>query len=252
MTRPALIAAFSILALTTACRPRDAAPEKTEVPAAVSTTQAEALDPKTLAGLAFGVAWGAPSPVRRKIDAPGVGATEITYTAGRLVPLGGDRYALISDGKGGGAHVEAGALAIHYLKRTPSGFERTGAWPEFTFGGTFGAPPDWIVRTDLTAAPAIVTTGGGTWQGYTCAVSDVIELAPDRPWVRAQSIPVHYDSSGAALDSKDAQTMEGAIGPGEKGRDFLVRYTGARTATVAYQRSGETYAPTSAPDLLTC
>lgn len=254
MNRFLLLAALSSLAATAACQPQNAEQETAPAPAPVvaPTVATETLDPKTLEALAFRAAWDAPPPVRRKVTSPFIGPTEIIYATGKLVPLGGDHFALISDGKGGDAHVDSGVLAIHYLTRTATGFTRTGAWPEFTYGGTFGAPPQWSVRTDLTAAPALLTSGGGTWQGYTCVSSDVIELAPDKPVMRADGIPTHYDSSGAAFDEKDAREMDGALAAAEKGRSFQVRYSGDRTATVTYTLSGDKYVATSKPDLLTC
>lgn len=251
MNRPALIAALSVLAVTAACQ-RDQAEKATAELTGSPAPAVEPLDPQQLEALAFRAAWNAPPPVERKATAPGLGETEITYAAAKLVPLGGDRYALVSDGKGGDAHVDTGALAIHYLKRKATGFERTGAWPEFVYDGTFGSPPQWSVRTDLTAAPAILTTGGGTWQGYTCSWSSVIELADAGPVLRAETIPVHYDSGGAAFEEKDAKAMEATVAAGEKGRSFVVRYTGDRTANVTYALTGDKYVATSEPDLLTC
>ena len=255
MTRFLPIAALSILAATAACQRREDAPKPAPAPApavAAAAPAVEHLDQKTLETMAFRAAWGAPPPVTHASSTKDTGNVSITYAAGKLTPLGGDRYAFISDGKGGESHVEGGALAIHYLKRTATGFERIGAWPEFLLDGTFGAPPEWTVRTDLTAAPAILTDSGGTWQGYTCTWSNVIELAPDGPVIRADTIPVGYDSSGAAVDAKDAEEMEATIAPGEKGRSFVVRYTGDRKADVTYALSGAKYVATTKPDLLTC
>lgn len=254
MTRLLSIAVLSLLAVMAGCKKPEKAPE---TPPAVPTAAeapaiTEALDPKTLERLAFQAAWGAPPPVTHASTHKDVGEVRITYGGGKLTALGGDRYAFISEGKGGEAHVDAGALAIHYLKRTDTGFERIGAWPEFELGGTFGAPPQWTLRTDLTPAPALLTESGGTWQGYTCAWSDVIELTPEGPVARAEGIPVSYDDSGAAMDEKDAKAITGAVASGDKGRSFVVRYTGDRRTDVRYVLSGAKYVAATKPDLLTC
>lgn len=199
---------------------------------------------------AFQAAWGSASPVTYRAPDAAPEEEAMTYSGGRLVPLGGDLFALVSAGQGGDGHVSAGALAIHYLTRTPAGFTRTGAWPNIIDGGTFGAPPEWTVRTDLTPAPALVTMAGGTWQGYSCSSADLIELTPDRPILRTAGIPVAYDDSGAREDG--AEAMEGALAPDIKGQSFSVRYTGDRTATVRYALRGQRYEATTSPDLLTC
>lgn len=166
------------------------------------------------------------------------------------MPLGGERFALVSEGQGGDGHVSAGSLAIHYLTRTPTGFTKTGAWPNIVDGGTFGNPPQWLIRTDLTPSPALVTEAGGTWQGYSCSWSDVVELTPERPILRTDGIPVAYDDSGAKEDG--AEDMEGALTPDIKGQSFSVRYSGDRTAIVRYALRGQRYEATTSPDLLTC
>lgn len=199
---------------------------------------------------AFQAAWGSAPPVVYRAPDAKPDDEAMTYSKGTLVPLGGDRFALVSEGQGGDGHVSAGALAIHYLTRTPTGFTRTGAWPNIVDGGTFGNPPQWLVRTDLTPAPTLVTESGGTWQGYSCSWSDVVELTPDRPILRTDGIPVAYDDSGAK--ETGAEDMEGALSPDIKGQSFSVRYTGDRTDIVRYALRGDRYEATTRPDLLTC
>ncbi len=199
---------------------------------------------------AFQAAWGSPPPVTYRAPEAGPNDDTMTYAKGTLVPLGGERFALVSEGQGGAGHVSAGALAVHYLMRSPAGFTRVGAWPNIVQGGTFGSPPQWTIRTDLTPAPALVTEAGGTWQGYSCSWSDVVELTTDRPILRTGAIPVGYDDSGAK--ETGGQDMEGALAPDIKGQSFSVRYSGHRNLTVRYALRGQRYAATTSPDLLTC
>ena len=199
---------------------------------------------------AFQAAWGSASPVTYRAPDAGPDDEPTTYSTGKLIPLGNDRFALVSEGQGGDSHASIGALAIHYLTRTPAGFIRTGAWPNIGGGGVFGAPPQWAVRTDLTPAPALVTTFGGTWQGYSCSSSQLVELTSDRPILRTNAIPIAYDDSGAR--GQGGEEMTGALAPDIKGQSFSVRYTGDRTASVRYALRGQRYEATTSPELLTC
>ncbi len=243
--------AVCVFALLAACQqPADQAGTAPAVGPALAPPAATTATPAVDEAAAFQAAWGAAPPVVWR--APDAGADEetMTYSKGTLVPLGGDRFALVSDGQGGEGHVSAGALAIHYLARTPAGFTRVGAWPNLVEGGTFGSPPQWTIRADLTPALALVTEAGGTWQGYSCSWSDVIELTPEGPIVRSDGIPVGYSSGGAR--EAQGEEMEGVLTPDIKGQSFSVRYSGDRSATVRYALRGQRYAATTTPDLLTC
>lgn len=259
MTRPVLVPVVALLAVTAGCRPQDtpeplksgsqSASTPDPVPSPVIVPGPESAAPELQA---FQAAWGAPPPLRRAAPYTGRTNVEFIYEGGSLVPLGGDRYALVSTGRRNFAsHADTAALSIHYLRRTATGFERTGAWPEFLADGTTGEPPTWTVRADLTAAPALLTEAGGVWQGYACTWSHLIELAPEGPVLRTDSIPVGYDSSGAKGD-EGAELMDGVVRPGAKGRSFVIRYTGDRRTDVTYTLSGTKYEPTIKPDLLTC
>lgn len=233
-----LIPLTAILALAASCERRADAPEApassrpeaaTPAPTTVDMTPIDLSSPATVAE-AFRVAWGAAPPVEQ----PDEEGAAFRYSAGRLMPLGGDRYALISDGAGGEGHVNPGALSIHYLRRTAEGFERTGGWPNLVVGGTFGNPPQWSIRQDLTPAPALVAESGGTWQGYTCSMADVVELTPDRPVVRAAGIRMDFSSGGALGDR--GEDLDGALTAGELGRSFRVQYAGASDTAVDWVR----------------
>lgn len=242
--------ALCAVALLAACRQPAERVEAPVGPPAAPPAAAGVVAAAPSEAAAFLAAWGSAAPVTYRAPDAAADDEAMTYAKATLVPLGGDRFALVSEGQGGEGHVSAGALAVHYLTRTPTGFSRTGAWPDIVDGGTFGAPPQWTIRTDLTAAPAVVTTAGGTWQGYSCAWSDVVELTPDRPILRTDGIPVAYDDSGAKADG--AEEMEGALSPDIRGQSFSVRYTGDRTGTVRYALRGQRYEATTSPDLLTC
>ena len=210
----------------------------------------EPLSADQLTALAFRAAWGAPPPIERNetID----GQTEHrTYRSGKLVPLDGARFAFISRGQGGEGHVSAGSLSIHYLKRTVDGFERAGSWPAFLISGTWGSPPEWNIRTDLTPSPTLVAEGGGTWQGYTCSWAHVVELTAQRPIVRIDQIGMSYSDGGARVDGS-SESLKGVLLPGQRGKTMRVRYTGDVDATVTYAKVGEVYDPVNLPELPSC
>lgn len=216
----------------------------------VARTIAEPLTSDQLTALAFRTAWGGPAPIERSEGAGNQSDTR-TYRSGRLIALDGGRYAFISEGQGGGGHVNAGSLSIHYLQRTGDRFTRIGSWPGFLVSGTFGNPPQWKIRTDLTPSPTLVAEAGGTWQGYSCGWAHVIELTPDKPIVRIDQIATSYSDSGAREEG-ETKSMEGVLIPGQKGRSIRVRYTGDVDAIVVYAKVGESYDPVNLLDLPSC
>lgn len=216
---------------------------------AIAPPPVATLSPEQLTALAFRAAWGGPPPIERTETHEGQTDTR-TYRSGRLVPLGGSRFALISGGQGGEGHVNAGSIAVHYLTRVGEDFERVGSWPGLLVSGTWGQPPEWSVRTDLMPAPTLVIEAGGTWQGYTCTWAHLVELTPARPVVRVDQINTGYDSGGALGDA--GESVEGRILSGRKGETFRVRYTGDRTATVTYAKVGDEYDPVDLPELPGC
>ena len=229
----------------------DEAPTANAIPAPVTVEKAALpeLSPEQLTALAFRAAWGGPPPIERTETHEG--QTDVrTYRSGKLVPLGNARFALITGGQGSEGHVHAGSLAVHYLTRTADGFERTGSWPGLLVSGTWGAPPDWSIRTDLTPSPTLVVEAGGTWQGYTCSWAHLVELTPTRPVIRVDQISTGYGSGGALGDA--GESVEGRIIPGRKGETIRVQYTGDRTATVTYAKVGEVYDPVDLPELPGC
>lgn len=201
---------------------------------------------------AFQAAWDQAPPVRRPAPEES-GGGQFTFDSGRLTPLGGDRYALVSEGQGEDAHVSPGALAIHYVTRTADGFRRADADPLILTDGTFGKAPDWSIREGLLPAPALLTESGGTWQGYTCTGADVVELTPQRPILRAANVKLHY-SDASGNPNSDGGQIDGRFEPGAPGRDFKVRYVGSRSALVTWRLGADgTYTPVDEPaDLPWC
>lgn len=216
----------------------------------VETPIAEPLTADQLTALAFRTAWGGPPPIERNERTDDQTDTRI-YRSGKLVHVAGDRYALISEGQGGEGHVHSGSLSIHYLQRSGDAFSRIGSWPGFLVSGTWGSPPEWKVRTDLTLSPTLVAEAGGTWQGYTCTWAHVVELTADKPIIRIDQIAMSYSDGGARTDG-ESKDVEGVLIAGQKGRSMRVRYTGDVDATVVYAKVGDVYDPVNLPDLPSC
>lgn len=201
---------------------------------------------------AFRAAWDQAPPVRRPAPEES-GGGQFTFEAGRLTPLGGDRYALVSEGSGEEAHVSPGALAIHYVARTPDGFRRADAEPLIVTGGTFGNPPDWSIRQGLLPGPALLAESGGTWQGYSCSGASVVELTSERPILRAEYVKLHY-SDASGNPNSDGGQVDGRFEPGTRGQDFKVRYAGSASALVTWRLGADgTYKAVDEPaDLPWC
>lgn len=254
------VVSFSVLALSACQRAADdkktadaASPSPPAAAASSAVLPAVDVNSPEQLGLAFRAAWDRAPPATSPAPEES-GGGDFTYASGRLTPLGGDRYAFVSDGQGEEGHVSPGAIAIHYLQRTPDGFRRVDAAPLIVPGGTFGNAPDWSVRPGLLPHPAMIAESGGTWQGYTCSGAAVIELTPERPVLRADYVRLHYSDDGAVEDPKQAETMDGRLVPGTRGRDFAVQYSGASRARVVWRLGGDgTYRPVDAPaDLPWC
>jgi len=204
-------------------------------------------DPQVKA-MGFRAAWGKAPPALHHSQREW---EDQTYSKSSLIDLGQGLYALLSEGHGGEAHASAGSLAVHYLMWTGSGFEKTGAWPALIHSGSWGSPPSWVIRKDLMEGPAVVASAGGTWQGYTCGWSDIIELTPSKPVVRIDKILMGYSDGGARMDGQTTD-VEGEIMAGQKGRTLRVRYAGDVKGTVVYAKVGEVYDPVDPLDLPTC
>lgn len=165
----------------------------------------------------------------------------------------GDRAVLISAGRTDDCHACSGTLAVHYLQPVDAGFVVLGAWPKAAMGASFGAPPSWTLRSDIASNPVIQAEGGGTFQGYTCSVGQLVELTPNGPVTIADGLTLGYSNAGAAIDGMPVRSFEGKIVAGEKDQSFTVAYQGAEKATVTYRHEGRTYrkAPGS-PDISGC
>lgn len=230
-----LVGATAILGLA-ACQGDTTAKadEAVSTGAAEDEVAAPELTEDEAAARAFDAAWDAAAPVTasdprlgddddQRWPEPISGRYE--FRSGEVVQLSSDLYALISSGHVEGAgRTTRGALAFHYLTRTEDGFRRLGVDPLFIAGGVSGQPPAFTIRRDLTPAPAVVIDTRAEDGDGACVVTQVVELTPSHPVLRATDIPTAY------VPSDGEGGWEGALTTGRAGRDFEVQYSGASNA----------------------
>jgi hypothetical protein len=198
------------------------------------STAASAANPQLIA--AFHAAFGKGDSVVLKKQ--GELKEDVKYTPGDLVdaPFG---PVLLSPGEVlKAAHVNAGKLAVFYLKPTAKGFDVVKKFVPATETGSFGTIGEYSVSKSFGDNPVVSIEGGGTWQGYTCSWTTLLELRPDGP-KELVTIPMTYDNSGVG-DGK-AMQISGRIDNIKPGKSFDVVYFGSRDFTDRYVRSGDAY-----------
>jgi hypothetical protein len=203
---------------------------------ALALLAAAAVDPQTAA--AFRAAFGRNGSVVLKHQ--GQMRESVKYTPGALVqaPFG---PVLLSEGKViEPAHASSGKLAAIYMKRTPRGFAVRKRFVPATESGSFGTIEDWKVNRAYGKLPVVEVSGGGTWQGYTCSVTTLLELAPDKPR-ELVTVALYYDDSGTIAQGGKPTTIVGRIGHIVPGKSFDVVYTGPRHFTERYVRRRNGY-----------
>lgn len=177
------------------------------------------------------------------------GGSRIDYQPGTLVeaPFG---PVLVNEGRvRDAAHVDAGTVAVHYLRREGSGFAVARAFPKAVESGSNGAMAEMAVSDKFSDLPVIYAQGGGTWQGYTCSWTTLTELRPDGPAELVRFMD-GYSNDGAVEDG--AESSEGKIADIVPGRSFTVRFTGTRAFTATYVRRGGKYVLESGEELTGC
>jgi hypothetical protein len=201
------------------------------------TATAAAADPQATA--AFRAAFGKSGSAIVKLTGEQM-TEQVKFKPGALVqtPFG---PALLAPGEVvDAAHVNAGKMGVIYLKKTPRGYAATKRFVPAMETGSFGQIGKWQVSRAFGAMPVVSVEGGGTWQGYTCNWTTLLELAPDKPKELA-TVPLYYDNTGAIEEGKRATTINGKIARIVPGKSFDVVYSGARKFTEHYVRRGDTY-----------
>ncbi|OSZ69984.1 hypothetical protein CAP40_03895 [Sphingomonas sp. IBVSS2] len=168
----------------------------------------------------------------------GVKQGPITFDDNKLVDTGFGPV-LVSHGHvRDAAHADGGTIAVHYLDADGAGFRVRQSFPKAAESGSFGDLAEWSVSDKFLDRPVIYLEGGGTWQGYTCSVTTLVELRPEGP-AEIASFPSLYDDGGAVEDKP--QSIRGRIADIRKGQGFTVKFEGTRSFAERYSWRGDRY-----------
>ncbi|MGV9008324.1 hypothetical protein [Brevundimonas sp.] len=197
-------------------------------------------------GDAFQVAWGG--------SVAEEGLFVFTAAFSQLHAIGQDRYALVSTAYAHswmGHHVEQ-ALAVRYLRLTPTGYEAMHAPTAMVSDLTFGSVT-WSVRDDLLDDPVLVAefpSGGDRPSSPTNIGVYLIVLESEGPVVRSERIPL---SCGLDLRFLEDDRIKGELSASADD-GIVVTYTGTHSATMTYTPNAEgiLVAVSDAADLKWC
>lgn len=117
------------------------------------------------------------------------------------------------------------------------------SWPDLIAGASHGQAAKLEIRRDLFTHPALESSGGGTWQGYTCGRRTLTELTPSGPVERLDIAGLFSD---AGVESRQGRPdYEATIEAGERDRALVIsyRWDEQRTGRVMLQRVGDRYFP---------
>ena len=189
---------------------------------------------------AFAAAFGHAAPFAATATPDGKKPAQFTYTPAGLVDVAPGTVALISKGKSS-SDSSAGALAIHYLKRSNGAFTLVKAWPAIGVTAPDGQVT-WAARPDLEGGPAILASHDEVGSDCKQSYGQLIALTPDKPVLRVNLLTaVHYDP-GPDPDHSPPYQAKAKILPGERGKSFALEYTGTWKLHVDYQRKGDIFA----------
>ncbi|MBB5711649.1 hypothetical protein [Sphingomonas xinjiangensis] len=135
-------------------------------------------------------------------------------------------------------HSEPGIIAAYYLRAEGDRFALVNSYPDAAVSGSFGNLTRWSVSGAFTGLPVIVVEGGGTWQGCTVGLTDLIELRPIGPAPIA-SITTTFDTSG--MTEAKGEAYEGTLTDVHRDSDFTVRYKGTDSFAERYVRRGNRF-----------
>ncbi len=161
-----------------------------------------------------------------------------------LIPLGGEKVALISTGANEcTGMVCSGLNSVHYLEGPNTAeYSLRGSWMDVGMTGVVGNPAlKWGWSDAIADVPVLYTQGGGVWQGIACDMASLAALDPTNGPAEIARIPIGYSNGGAVEDG--AVSIDGQITAAEKGKSFTVTYTGSENFSETYNRKPDgTYA----------
>ena len=141
-------------------------------------------------------------------------------------------------------HVTAGRLDVAYLAGQGQTMAVKQRYPRAVEVGSSGSVAEWSVSDDYLANPVIVASGGFTGQGYTEGCTLLTELRPDGPH-QVAAVP---DFAGRV----DGPETQGKIGAVQKGKSFVVNYTGEKPGSVTWTWQSDKFVPSGAAPIEAC
>lgn len=136
----------------------------------------------------------------------------------------------------------SGRLDVHQLDPGEDGFSvqrvRPPADHPLVQSGTWGDPPDWLLRHDLSGWPVLQVTSSVSGNGYYMAHTELFELrAFQAPVSMAPRMILACDNMGAAATrGGGVRAVLGEIVPRVKDNSFAVIYSGTENIEVTYTR----------------
>jgi hypothetical protein len=158
-----------------------------------------------------------------------------------LSPLRNGVWALFSVANGEACGPCSGMNAVHYLNADEGGWTLKSEHLDVGVAAVMGKPArQWAVTPLLGANPVLITRAGGLWQGYSCEVVNLTELAPSGPVDRG-TLPISYSNGGGAKDGEKIVDLDGMIVSGNAGKNFFIRFSGSSKFTQRYQMTNGKY-----------
>jgi len=189
---------------------------------------------------AFKEAYGQPAPVEMT---DGNGSTTV-YNPASLIDITPEIVALIVKGEiPDGCHACSGSDSIFYLRRTGQSFELLGKWPNLAGQAEFGHAANWSTRDDLTPYPSLFFTSSGGGMGCSITSSDIVELTPSRPILRAENVLTDLEYVPGEEDKTPARKLKGVISTSGPDHTLQVAYTGTEHFTLEYFLYGDKWEP---------
>ncbi len=161
-------------------------------------------------------------------------------------------WALFSVANGEACRTCSGMNAVHYLNDEEGGWRLKSEHLNIGAAALMGNPArQWAITPLLAANPVLITRAGGLWQGYSCDVVNLTELAPSGPIDRG-TLPISYSNEGGAKEGEKIVDLDGMIVSGNAGKNFSIRFSGSSKFTQSYRLTNGKYKLVGKPQLQVC
>ena len=175
-----------------------------------------------------------------------------------VIRFGTDKFAVVlstdyTHNKDNNCHACAGYGSV-YIFDSDTADEAKLAFPHFTHGGTFGAPPSYELKAGLTPYPSMILDGGGTWQGCTSGWSSIVEITPSGPVDRGGLTTLYYPGHMANYFEGSKEELEAQMAKAGFGAtilstetpnsfDVVYKFHDGREKTIPFVLTEQKYQP---------